>query len=62
MSWKTDKFTAARIRLFHATGMAKQKPLPFDRPRTSGSARMMAGELRAAPQHTARSTSRPHAS
>lgn len=27
----TDKFTAARIRLFQATGMANQRTLPFDR-------------------------------
>jgi hypothetical protein len=33
MSEKIDKFTAARIRHFRATGIAVQKTLPFDRPR-----------------------------
>jgi hypothetical protein len=40
MTEKTDKFTAARIRLFTATGMAVQKALPFDRPRLSGQTRL----------------------
>ena len=33
MNDKLDKFTAARIRRFTATGMAVQKALPFERPR-----------------------------
>ena len=41
MNGKLDKFTAARIRLFQTTGMAVQKPLPFDRPRFGGKPQMM---------------------
>ena len=49
MNGKLDKFTAARIRRFTATGMAVQKALPFDRPRFGGRPQMtmgMSAELR----------------
>jgi len=41
MNGKTDKFTAARIRRFTATGMAVQKALPFERPRFAGRPQLM---------------------
>ena len=40
MDAKLDKFTAARIRRFTATGMAVQKALPFERPRFGGRPQM----------------------
>jgi len=43
MNGKLDKFTAARIRLFQSTGMAVQKPLPFDRPRFGARSQMTMG-------------------
>jgi hypothetical protein len=42
---KLDKFTAARIRLFQATGMAVQKPLPFDGPRFGAKRPMITADL-----------------
>jgi hypothetical protein len=41
MNAKLDKFTAARIRRFTATGMAVQKALPFERPRFGGRPQML---------------------
>lgn len=41
MNEKLDKFTAARIRRFTATGMAVQKGLPFERPRFGGKPQLM---------------------
>jgi len=63
MNGKTDKFTAARIRLFTATGMAVQKGLPFDRPRVGGQARMISADQRTVQQPSSQaSMSRRHAS
>lgn len=63
MNGKTDKFTAARIRLFTATGMAVQRGLPFDRPRVGGQARMISADERTIQQTNSQTTmSRRHAS
>ena len=50
MNGKLDKFTAARIRRFTATGLAVQKPLPFDRPRFGGKPQMISADLRSGQQ------------
>ncbi len=50
MKEKIDKFTAARIRHFHSTGMAVQKALPFDRSRVDLRPAMLAADT----------TTRPH--
>lgn len=50
MNEKIDKFTAARIRRFTATGMAVQKALPFERPRFGAKPQMIAADLRTGPR------------
>jgi hypothetical protein len=54
MNGKIDKFTAARIRRFTATGMAVQKGLPFDRPRFTARPLMATATLRVSPVRTYR--------
>jgi hypothetical protein len=53
MNAKLDKFTAARIRRFTATGMAVQKGLPFERPRFE-KPQMMSAQLQTAPKVVSR--------
>lgn len=51
MDAKLDKFTAARIRRFTATGMAVQKALPFERPRFGSRPQMISAELKTGTQN-----------
>lgn len=54
MDGKIDKFTAARIRLFTATGMAVQKGLPFNPPPFGGQPRMISADLQNGQRQSAR--------
>ena len=58
MNGKLDKFTAARIRRFTATGMAVQKALPFERARFGSRPQMISADLRTQPQFGAARVSR----
>ena len=51
MNEKTDKFTAARIRRFTATGLAVQKALPFERLRFGSRPQMIFADLRTGERH-----------
>lgn len=48
MNGKLDKFTAARIRRFNATGLAVQKALPFERLRFEAKTQMISAGQRPA--------------